>query len=87
MVKKKKKKVEATDILSHHLVPPMKVLSEGEKTKLLKKFGINENQLPKMNFDDAVAAELKVVPGNIIRVYRDDGTGKHLTYRVVVDDE
>jgi DNA-directed RNA polymerase subunit H (RpoH/RPB5) len=34
---------------------------------------------------DPEATALKAVPGNIIRIERDDGTGKYTTYRVVVE--
>ena len=62
----------------------MKVLSEAEKTKLLKKFDIDSNQLPRMNSTDPAAVALKAEPGNIIRMERDDGTGKYYAYRIVV---
>lgn len=68
------------------LVPEMKVISETEKTKLLAKFGIDEHQLPRMPPKDPVALALKAVPGNIIRIERDDGTGKYTTYRVVIEE-
>ncbi len=82
---KKKKEVPTVDVLSHFLVPEMKVLSDSEKSKLLSKFGIDETQLPKMPAKDQAAAALKAVPGNIVRIERDDGTGKYTTYRVVVE--
>lgn len=63
----------------------MKVLSDSEKTKLLSKFGINETQLPRMPAKDPSAIALKAVPGNIVRIERDDGTGKYTTFRVVVE--
>lgn len=82
--KKKKQKVPALDILSHTLVPDIKVLSEGEKAKVLKKYGINEAQLPKIFSKDPAVEAVKAVPGNVIRIQRDDGTGKYISYRVVV---
>jgi DNA-directed RNA polymerase I, II, and III subunit RPABC1 len=82
---KKKREVPTVDVLSHFLVPEMKILSDSEKTKLLSKFGINENQLPKMPSGDQAAMALKAVPGNVIRIERDDGTGKYTTYRVVIE--
>jgi DNA-directed RNA polymerase I, II, and III subunit RPABC1 len=82
---KKKKEVPTVDVLSHKLVPEMKILSESEKTKLLQKFSISQSQLPRMFAGDQAAVALKAVPGNIIRIERDDGTGKYTTYRVVVD--
>lgn len=63
----------------------MKVLSESEKAKFLAKYGINERQLPRMSSKDQEAAALKAVPGSVIRIDRDDGTGKYTTYRIVVE--
>lgn len=68
------------------LVPEMKVIGDAEKTKLLSKFGINETQLPRISSRDPAAVALKAVPGNIIRIDRNDGTGKYTTYRVVVEE-
>jgi len=62
----------------------MKILSEGEKNKMLTKFGIDETQLPKIYSSDPAAAALKAEVGNIIKIQRDDGTGKYITYRVVI---
>ncbi len=82
----KKKPVASTvDVLSHKLVPEMKVLSDSERSKLLSKYGITEDQLPRMLSKDPAVAALKASPGNIIRIERDDGTGKYVTFRVVVE--
>ncbi|MDD5171927.1 MAG: DNA-directed RNA polymerase subunit RpoH/Rpb5 C-terminal domain-containing protein [Candidatus ainarchaeum sp.] len=83
---KKKPSVSTVDVLSHMLVPEMKVIGDAEKTKLLSKFGINETQLPRISSRDPAAVALKAVPGNIIRIDRNDGTGKYTTYRVVVEE-
>lgn len=82
---KRKKEVPTADVLSHFLVPDMKVISDADKAKLLSKFGITEKQLPRMGADDPAATALKAAPGSIVRITRDDGTGKYTTYRVVVE--
>jgi len=82
--KKRKQKVPTLDVLSHSLIPDIKVLSEGEKTKVLKKYGINEDQFPKILSKDSAVVALKAIPGNVIRIQRDDGTGRYTAYRVVV---
>jgi DNA-directed RNA polymerase subunit H (RpoH/RPB5) len=81
---KKKREVPTADVLSHFLVSEMKVLSQAEKSKLYSKFGIDEHKLPRMPSKDPEAAALKAVAGDVIRIERDDGTGKYTTYRVVV---
>jgi len=63
----------------------MKILSGSEKSKLFAKFGINDRQLPRINVDDASAVALKAAVGDIVKIERDDGTGKYTTYRVVVE--
>lgn len=67
------------------LVPEMKVLAEGDKSKMLKKFGIDETQLPKIYSSDPAVEALKAKTGDIIKIQRDDGTGKYITYRVVIE--
>ncbi|MFH1520360.1 MAG: DNA-directed RNA polymerase subunit RpoH/Rpb5 C-terminal domain-containing protein [Candidatus Micrarchaeota archaeon] len=73
------------DVLSHNLVPEMKVLSDAEKAKVLSKYGIGEHQLPKIYSKDPAVLALKAVPGNLLKINRDDGTGKYTTYRIVIE--
>lgn len=82
---KKKKEVPTIDVLSHFLVPEMKIIDASEKTRLLSKFGVKEQQLPKMLSSDPAAIALKAVPGDVIRIERNDGTGKYIAYRIVVE--
>jgi DNA-directed RNA polymerase subunit H len=63
----------------------MKVLAEAEKTKVLKKYGVTEDQLPKIFSTDPAAIALKATVGNVIKIERNDGTGKYPGYRVVVE--
>lgn len=85
MVKKKKQDMSSIDVLAHSLVPEMKVLADGEKTKVLSKFGIDETQLPKIFLSDPAVAALSAEVGNLIKIQRDDGTGKYVTYRIVIE--
>jgi DNA-directed RNA polymerase subunit H (RpoH/RPB5) len=63
----------------------MKVLGDAEKTKVLKKYGITEAQLPKMLSTDPAAMALKAAAGDVIRIERNDGTVKYPGYRIVVE--
>jgi DNA-directed RNA polymerase subunit H (RpoH/RPB5) len=63
----------------------MKVLSGAEKSKVLSKYGVNEKQLPRMSASDPAVTALKAVPGDIVKVERDDGTGKYTTFRIIVE--
>jgi DNA-directed RNA polymerase subunit H len=82
--KKKKQTVPTLDVLSYFLVPEMKVLSGAEKTKLFNKFGVDEERLPKIFSKDPAVKALGAKAGDVIRIQRDDGTGKHYAYKVVV---
>lgn len=82
----KKKLVSTTiDVLSHSLVPEMKVLSDAEKAKTLDKYGIDESQLPKILSKDPAVLALKATVGDVLKIDRNDGTGKYTTYRIVVE--
>jgi DNA-directed RNA polymerase subunit H (RpoH/RPB5) len=82
--KSTKKAKISVDVLSHTLVPDVSVLSEGEKTKLLKKYSISANQFPIIKSTDPVVEVLKAEPGNVIRIKRKEETGEYLAYRIVV---
>jgi len=61
----------------------MKVLSESEKKKTLAKYGIDDTQLPRMLESDPAAKALKAQKGDLIRIERNDGTGKYVAYRII----
>ena len=79
----KKKTEKVIDVLSHALVPEMEVVSAEEKAKVLKKFGINEDQVPVMLSTDQEAAALKASPGDLIKIKRKEETGEYVSYRIV----
>ncbi len=61
----------------------MVVLSEAEKTRVLKKFGIDANKLPVFRKNDPAVVALEAKPGDVIKIERDDGTGRYTAYRAV----
>jgi DNA-directed RNA polymerase subunit H (RpoH/RPB5) len=63
----------------------MKILADAEKTKVLKKYGITDDQFPKMFSTDPAAIALKAKAGDVIKIERNDGTGKYPGYRIVVE--
>jgi DNA-directed RNA polymerase subunit H (RpoH/RPB5) len=77
-------KTVVLDVLAHSLVPEMAILSEAEKNKILKKYSITENQLPKMLHTDAAMKALNAAAGDVIKIKRDGETGPHLMYKLVV---
>ena len=82
----KKKLVKTIDVLSHSLLPEMDVLSEEEKSKVLKKYSITEAQLPVMLGSDPAAIALKASPGDVVKITRKGETGEYVGYRIVTGD-
>ena len=81
---KKRSKKKTMDVLAHILNPKMDILPENEKEKVLKKFSVNEDQLPVMRHNDPAAVALGAKPGDLIRVNRKEETGEYTSYRIVV---
>jgi len=73
------------DIREHNLVPKHIVLNEQEKEELLKKYGINIRQLPRILVTDPVVKLLNAKVGDVIKIIRKSETaGETVYYRVVV---
>ena len=79
-----KKKESIIDVLSHNMVPSMKILSESETKKVLSKYDVDATMLPKMLSTDPAAVALKASVGDTIKIEREESTGKYIYYRVVV---
>ncbi|MBI5227431.1 DNA-directed RNA polymerase subunit H [Candidatus Micrarchaeota archaeon] len=84
-MKKKKENAPTVDVLSHNLMPQMKVLGASEKNKILSEFSINSSQLPKFYSTDPAVLALKAQAGDVIKIERNDGTSKYTAYRVVIE--
>ena len=73
------------NITEHTYVPKHFLLSDEEKSMLLKRYKIKESQLPKILSTDPVARYLGLRKGNIVKIIRDSETaGKYVTYRVTI---
>ncbi|MCD6549900.1 DNA-directed RNA polymerase subunit H [Candidatus Micrarchaeota archaeon] len=68
----------------HVLVPIHELLSKEEAEKVIKKYG-DKNLFPKIKKNDPALAlfGIKAKPGDIIKITRNDPTGRHVVYRVV----
>ena len=76
----------ALKIKDHILVPKHVKLSKEKREKLLKKYNISLNELPKIFKTDAGIAHLKVEVGDVIGIMRPSKTsGKAAYYRVVIN--
>ncbi|GAB4851730.1 DNA-directed RNA polymerase V subunit 5A [Ancistrocladus abbreviatus] len=72
------------NITKHVLKPRHHVLSEKEKQRLLKKYSLEEKQLPRMSQKDAIARYYGLEKGQVVKVmYSGESTQSHVTYRCV----
>jgi len=82
MAKRKKPKLV---IKKHVLMPEHSKLSEKEKQKILEKYKITLQNLPKILSSDAALQTLKVKPGDVIKIIRKSPTaGTCVFYRCVI---
>ncbi|KAG7561162.1 RNA polymerase Rpb5 N-terminal [Arabidopsis thaliana x Arabidopsis arenosa] len=72
------------NITKHSLKPQHRVLNDEEKTTLLKKFSIEEKQLPRISKKDAIVRYYGLEKGQVVKVnYRGELTESHVAYRCV----
>jgi len=72
-------------VLEYSIVPAMKIVPEGQKNSILEKFSLTSSmQLPRMKSTDPTAIALGAKEGDIIKIDREEPTGKCTYYRVVV---
>lgn len=77
----------AFDVNKHLLVPKHAKLSDSEKEKLLTKFNVSVQELPKISKEDPAIAKLSVKIGDIIKIERESKTaGQAHYYRAVVEE-
>ena len=75
------------NLFEHELIPKHIILSEKEKTEVMKKYGIKRmSQFPKILKTDAVVKSLKGKVGNVIKIIRKSETAKEsIYYRIVIE--
>jgi len=74
------------DVTKHKLVPEHILLSDIEAKNVLKKYNVNQNNLPKILVTDPCARMLGAKPGQIVKIIRRSQTaGSFTSYRVVVE--
>jgi DNA-directed RNA polymerase subunit H len=66
------------------LIPEHELLSASEAKKIVKKYNVQPEKLPKILESDVQAKKLNAKPGGIIAITREDPTGKYTYYRLVV---
>ena len=73
-----------TDTIIHNLVPKHELMTAEEKAELISKLPLLS--IPKIHLDDPALKlfNLDASIGDIIRIRRNDSTGKNLYYRLVI---
>ncbi|XP_021744582.1 DNA-directed RNA polymerase V subunit 5A-like [Chenopodium quinoa] len=72
------------NITKHVLKPKHQVLTPREKEKLLKKYNLEEKQLPRISAKDAIVRHYGYEKGQVLKVtYSGEITQSHVTYRCV----
>nr|UXY87817.1 RNA polymerase I, II and III 24.3 kDa subunit [Cryptomonas curvata] len=70
------------NITEHILVPKHQILSTEETKCLLKRYSLNESQLPRIQKNDPVARYLGLQKNQIVKIIRPSETsGRYITYR------
>jgi DNA-directed RNA polymerase subunit H len=73
-------------VQDHELVPSHFILTEDETTEVLKKYGIESRQLPKIHVGDPVIKEINAKVGDVIKILRKSPTAdQSVFYRLVID--
>jgi DNA-directed RNA polymerase subunit H len=71
-------------VIEHNLVPKHELLSPEEGQKILEKYNVTREQMPKIMVDDPAIKHLQGKPGDIIKIIRKSKPiGDSLYYRVV----
>ena len=83
-VKRKKRTEENTRKIEHFLIPKHELLKEDEMDKVLEKYGVTKDQLPKIRSEDPAIQHLEVKKGDVIRIMRKEGHIDNTYYRVVI---
>jgi DNA-directed RNA polymerase subunit H len=73
-------------VKDHELVPEHIILSPEESGEVLRKYGVDAAQLPKIHVNDPVAKEIGAKVGDILKIVRNSPTAKHsIFFRLVID--
>lgn len=82
--KRRKRTEENTRKIEHFLIPEHELLNESEQKKVLEKFNITKDQLPKIRLDDPAIQHLETKKGDVIKIARKEDHIENFYYRVVV---
>lgn len=72
------------NVRNHILVPEHILCTEEEKKSILEELQITSGMLPKIKITDAQVEWLNAKVGDVIKILRNDPTGRSIYYRVVI---
>jgi DNA-directed RNA polymerase subunit H len=73
-------------VMDHESVPKHTLLSPEESEVVLRTYGIESPQLPKIHVTDPAAKEIGAKVGDVIKIIRRSPTAKQsVFYRLVID--
>lgn len=74
------------DVMKHELVPRHRVLAGAEAKRVMDRYNVYPEQLPKILTSDPVVKAIKAKPGQILEIRRISQTaGEAIVYRLVVE--
>lgn len=83
--KRRKKKREIAEKITHFLVPKHELVKEDDYTEIFEKYGVMKDQLPRIKNYDPAIRHLEVKNGDIIRIIREENDVKTEYFRVVTE--
>lgn len=73
-------------VQNHEIVPAHTLLTPEEGEEVLRRYGIEAPQLPKIHVNDPAAKEIEAKVGDIIKIIRKSPTANQSAfYRLVID--
>ncbi len=80
------KNMKEFSLIGHNMVPQHILIPENEVNKVLKEYGVDKEQLPKIKLADPVIVEIGAEIGDVIKVIRNSPTaGEAVVYRLVIE--